>query len=195
MTTHRVRRLSFFAASALVAVIAAGMLFVFVWPTEGTRRDDGLRPQSLLPAAEVEIGDVRAFALSDRVREVDPDGGLFRVAADAAIYLVRTENGELVAFDAHSTHRGCLVNWTDFRSTRMLSPGFYFNDPCSGATWTLEGSLLFGPAPRGLDRVHLEVRGGLVVVDPSRIESGESPADQRFGSAPPPTRTAPPTDD
>lgn len=172
MTTHRVQRLSFFGASALVAVIAVGMLFVFVWPTEGSRQDDGLRLRSLVPATEVKIGEVRAFALGDHVLEVDPDGGLFRAAADAAIYLVRTEDGELVAFDAHSTHLGCLVNWTDFRSTRMLSPGFYFNDPCSGATWTYEGSLIFGPAPRGLDLVHLEVRGGFVVVDPSRIERG-----------------------
>ncbi len=48
----------------------------------------------------------------------------------------------------------------------------WFRDPCHGTTWDLAGYRIFGPSQRGLDRFHVEVIDGRVIVDLSRLDQG-----------------------
>ncbi len=180
-----VQRFGFLASLTLVTALAVFALIAFVHPS---RDGDPLRPRALIADSEIEPGEVRTFVFHrDGVTDIATgraEHALFRV------HLVRLDDGELRAFDARSTHRGCTTVWRE-RQHPALGLAFYFDDPCSGALFTLDGAVVFGPAPRALERVHVEVRDGLIVVDPSTTARGESRPDVELGSATPaPTTTA-----
>ena len=67
--------------------------------------------------------------------------------------LVRTQSGELYAYEQRCTHRACSVEF-DRRTNR-------FNCPCHrGAYDATTGQVLQGPPPRPLPRIELEMRAG-----------------------------------
>jgi Rieske Fe-S protein len=71
---------------------------------------------------------------------------------DPAI-LVRSQEGEYLAFSRKCAHKACSV---DFDPSRRC-----FNCPChQGAYDSRTGSVLYGPPPRPLDQIILQVRGG-----------------------------------
>lgn len=155
----------------LTLVVLASLAIIFAYD-QLTDPGDPLRPRTLFPASEIAPGEVRTFALTNRdTTEFEADS-----IKDAwlVVHVVRLEDGELRAFDARSTSpvRPCMTYWREV-SLATHGRGLYFNEGCLGATFAIDGSALFGPVPRGLDRVHLEVRDGLVVVDPSKITPGE----------------------
>lgn len=94
-----------------------------------------------------------------------PEGRFFLVNLQPGT----TPNGEetpggLLALWQRCPHLGCTVPWRpDFT---FLARTGWFRCPCHGSTYTKEGGVLvFGPAPRSLDRFPLEVQGdGGVVV-------------------------------
>jgi hypothetical protein len=156
---------------ALTLIVLASLAIIVAYD-QLTDDQDPLRPRVLFPAAELAPGEVRSFAFTTRdTREL---GTRSFEGASLVVHVARLDDGELRAFDAASTSpvRPCITYWREV-SVAVHGRGFYFNDPCLGATFTIEGAAVFGPVPRGLDRVHLEVRDGLVVVDPSRITPGE----------------------
>lgn len=79
--------------------------------------------------------------------------------ADDDFYLVRTDVSwealyVVVPHVVFGLHRGCRVEWMpdeiyedDSRAVRGV-----FSDPCSGSKFAIDGSRLFGPSPRALDR-------------------------------------------
>jgi cytochrome b6-f complex iron-sulfur subunit len=66
-------------------------------------------------------------------------------------WLANTPKG-VVALSAVCTHLGCLFKWVDVTNR--------FECPCHGSKFAGDGSLIQGPAPRGLDRFELEVVSG-----------------------------------
>ncbi len=80
---------------------------------------------------------------------------------DRALYLVRDDQG-VFAQSAVCTHLGCLTR------PNASEDGFFC--PCHGSEFALDGSVLKGPAPRPLDRVHLERRAEELWVDQAREE-------------------------
>ena len=67
-------------------------------------------------------------------------------------------------------HLGCAVPYRpDFVWDGR--PG-WFRNPCHGETFDMAGQRVFGPSPRGLDRIAIEVRDGAVYVDPNAITRG-----------------------
>ncbi len=79
------------------------------------------------------------------------------------IWVVRNSEG-IFAISAVCTHLGCTPDW---------KPGDNkFKCPCHGSGYDSEGINFEGPAPRPMDRAHLELDpDGQIVVDLSRLYS------------------------
>jgi Rieske Fe-S protein len=76
----------------------------------------------------------------------------YPTANDPAV-LVRSHDGECRAYSRKCAHRGCSV---DYDSERRC-----FKCPChQGAYDASTGYVMFGPPPRPLDQVVLQMRGG-----------------------------------
>jgi cytochrome b6-f complex iron-sulfur subunit len=97
-----------------------------------------------------------------------------------------TPNGEetpggLVALWQKCPHLGCTVPWRSDFSFRGRTG--WFRCPCHGSTYTTEGGVLvFGPAPRPLDRFEIEPQddGSVVVtigVKAAKAGSPENPSE------------------
>lgn len=79
----------------------------------------------------------------------------------ARIWVVR-EADRIFAIYARCTHLGCTPDWKESESK--------FKCPCHGSGYTPEGINFEGPAPRPMDRAHIEVDPqGQIVVDTSRL--------------------------
>jgi cytochrome b6-f complex iron-sulfur subunit len=79
------------------------------------------------------------------------------------IWVVRLPDKMFVVF-AKCTHLGCTPNW--------LEADNKFKCPCHGSGYDMEGRNFEGPAPRPMDRAHVELDAeGQVVVDTSKLYS------------------------
>jgi cytochrome b6-f complex iron-sulfur subunit len=77
------------------------------------------------------------------------------------IWVVRNVEGIFVIF-ARCTHLGCTPDWKSAENK--------FKCPCHGSGFDSEGINFEGPAPRPLDRAHVELDAeGQIVVDTSRL--------------------------
>jgi Rieske Fe-S protein len=88
-----------------------------------------------------------------------PDGGVVDVtsAAGEPAYLVRA--GDSVrAVSATCTHARCQVAWQP--TNRQ------FECPCHRGTYDLQGRVVSGPPPNGLDELQIVVENGIVYLDP-----------------------------
>ena len=78
------------------------------------------------------------------------------------LFLVRSEAG-FYTMSSVCTHLGCMVQ---HHKVEKGEEAFFC--PCHGSRVDREGNVIGGPAPRPLDRVHLEIDGGNLVVDVSK---------------------------
>jgi cytochrome b6-f complex iron-sulfur subunit len=79
---------------------------------------------------------------------------------DGLFYLVRLEDGGLLALSLTCTHLGCSVG---FNAEKDL-----FVCPCHSSVFDLTGNVLSPPAPRALDTYRVFIEQGEVKVDTSR---------------------------
>jgi cytochrome b6-f complex iron-sulfur subunit len=68
-------------------------------------------------------------------------------------WLVRTEDGRVLALYKVCTHLGCLYNWQSQENK--------FYCPCHGSQFQLDGTYIQGPAPRSLDRFVVKLIDGV----------------------------------
>ena len=61
-------------------------------------------------------------------------------------------------------HLGCSVPW--------CPPSKWFECPCHGSKYSINGEYRDGPAPRSLDQFRVEIQDGVVMVDTSTIIQG-----------------------
>jgi menaquinol-cytochrome c reductase iron-sulfur subunit len=76
----------------------------------------------------------------------------FNESPIGAVYLRRTQDGKVQAFNAVCPHAGCFVNYLPDR-------GFY-GCPCHDSSFAVGGEILerSSPAARGLDSLEVEIR-------------------------------------
>ena len=72
------------------------------------------------------------------------------------IFLVKTGDSDVTAFDATCTHLGCLVAWDP--------QGQVFKCPCHGGVYDRTGAVKDGPPPVPLMKVATRVDGDRVLV-------------------------------
>ena len=73
----------------------------------------------------------------------------------ATAWVVKTEK-EVVAFAPQCTHLGCAYHWEE-QTKEFLCP-------CHTSTFSLDGQVTNGPAPRPLDRYEVKVDGNKLLV-------------------------------
>jgi hypothetical protein len=141
------------AAVSLVLSVAAVAIAVFAFATAVTNDDDGPGRVVQTRVINVRDGEPIPYTLDD-------------------FYLSSDRGGRAVALymyppGFYGRTRGCRVVWIsdDVQNAggRRFGPGL-FVDPCGGARFDRDGTLLFGEAERDLDRfrVQPEVEGFLV---------------------------------
>jgi menaquinol-cytochrome c reductase iron-sulfur subunit len=71
-----------------------------------------------------------------------------------AVYLRRTHDGKLQAFNVVCPHAGCFVDFLADRGSYLC--------PCHNSTFTVDGKIAdrSSPAPRALDSLEVELRNG-----------------------------------
>jgi len=111
------------------------------------------------PDQWVEVGDVEQWPLRTpeevvlRRSRVDA----WKVTSErATAWVVRLSEKDVIAYAPQCTHLGCAYHW-DARSGRFICP-------CHDSTFSIEGQVLGGPAPRPLDRYQAKVSGGKLLL-------------------------------
>lgn len=133
-------------ASALGAPAAAYLLA----PPRATRESDWVEAGKL---AQLETGVPEQLVF----RRNRVDG--WKVASEkASAWVVKKGNNEVVAFAPQCTHLGCGYNWDD-QEQRFLCP-------CHWSTFSIDGEVLSGPAPRPLDRYLVKVESDKLFLGP-----------------------------
>jgi menaquinol-cytochrome c reductase iron-sulfur subunit len=79
-------------------------------------------------------------------------------------WVVRTPANEVIAFSSQCTHLGCAFHWDERRK--------YFLCPCHTSTFSLDGQVTAGPAPRPLDRYQVKIDGSKVLIGPLQKPTG-----------------------
>ena len=112
-----------------------------------------LLPRNHTQSGWAEAGDVNDLPL-DEPHEVmyqqrRQEG--WKVSVERATAWVVKKDGDVTAFAPQCTHLGCGYHWEAGKN--------YFICPCHASTFSKEGAVLTGPAPRPLDRFETRVEG------------------------------------
>ena len=97
----------------------------------------------------------------NRVRQ----DGWKTVTEEAAAWVVKTGEHDVIAFSPFCTHLGCAVSWNTGDKV--------FNCPCHASSFSPDGKVMGCPAPRTLDRFDVDVEGIKVMLgDVKQSEEG-----------------------
>jgi cytochrome b6-f complex iron-sulfur subunit len=114
------------------------LAFSFVWPAKPGAE---IQANTVVPAgslASFEPGTVTAFQ----------KGGF---------YLVRLEDGGLLALSCKCTHLGCTVPWVE-KEKKFLCP-------CHASAFDMTGNVISSPATRALDTFAVTIENNIVKVE------------------------------
>jgi len=107
----------------------------------------------------VEIGSVADLKTGEPAQitftDVEQDAYV-RAEVPRSVWAVKRPAGAVVVYTPVCPHLGCQVAW-DGVSKRFVCP-------CHASIWTVDGRLLSGPSPRGLDTLPSKVDGGMLFV-------------------------------
>jgi cytochrome b6-f complex iron-sulfur subunit len=106
-------------------------------------------------------GVVDAGAVADYMQE-----GSVKYSLNGRFYVTQYHGG-LRALYQKCPHLGCKVPWDPASGE--------FKCPCHGSVYNVIGEYQAGPAPRGMDRFPIVIKGGHVMVDTSTIVEGPPP--------------------
>jgi len=158
-TTRRnfYHRMIFGAASLMTAALALPAVAYLFSPFRGESN-----------GTWADAGDLGALPLNEPTELVfhkkRADGWKTTVEKTTA-WAVKNEDG-LTAFAPQCTHLGCGYHW-DKKNENFLCP-------CHASTFSIEGAVLTGPAPRPLDRLETRVEGARLWLGNKESGSGET---------------------
>ena len=111
----------------------------------------------LIPPASGE--PVTQSVVAAQASQVKPNSGLLFKFGSRPGLLIRTQDGELQAFNAVCTHLDCTVQYKPDTSQIWCA--------CHNGLYDLSGNVVSGPPPRPLERLAVNQRGEDVVVSRS----------------------------
>jgi menaquinol-cytochrome c reductase iron-sulfur subunit len=80
------------------------------------------------------------------------------ISEKATAWVVKQNDGQVIAFTPNCTHLGCAYHWDDASHT--------FVCPCHTSAFSIDGKVLGGPAPRPLDRYMVKIEAGKLEIGP-----------------------------
>ena len=130
--------------AALAASAAAYLLF---------------KPRSQKQSDYVPVADLSQIAVGKPeevvFRRTRVDG--WRVVNEkSTAWVVRKDDQHVVAFTPQCTHLGCAYHWDDKENNFLC--------PCHTSTFSIDGKVLSGPAPRPLDRYVTKIDQGKILI-------------------------------
>jgi Rieske Fe-S protein len=128
----------------ILGVLGGGAAF-----SSTVRRD----AEWLAASALHELPDNQPTPVTLTVRRLD---GYRDAIERRTIFLVKTGEADVAAFDARCTHLGCLVGWDADEQV--------FRCPCHGGVFDRAGAVMDGPPPEGLTTIATRVDGDRVLV-------------------------------
>jgi cytochrome b6-f complex iron-sulfur subunit len=143
----RVSRRSFF--NVFWGVLGLAALVELVWIAISFFRPSRPRTDDSKAGAVVQAGTVESFA-----------AGTVTAFQRGQFYLVRMDNGGVLALSCKCTHLGCTVPWVE-KEKKFLCP-------CHASAFDITGSVISAPAPRALDRFPVTIENHVVKVDTTR---------------------------
>lgn len=182
------RSLVTLAALALAGLGLLLMTVAFLWPSVARDVDVG-------HIDRFEPGTVTSFHIVDGRARVMGDPPRQRVQPRDGVHVVRLDDGEIQVFSWASTHLGRPVEWQPERTSYDGGHRGLFVDLGTGGMWAMDGTIVFGPPPRSLDRFPVRVtERGRVVIDLERIIEGERARRSEPDATPTPAATPPAAD-
>ena len=107
----------------------------------------------------VEVGDVTRLAPNVPVemffRRNRVDG--WKITSErSTAWVVKHPDNRVVAFGPQCTHLGCAYHWDESKNEFLC--------PCHNSLFSMDGTVLAGPAPRPLDRYDTRIEGGKLLL-------------------------------
>ncbi|MBI4365493.1 MAG: Rieske (2Fe-2S) protein [Deltaproteobacteria bacterium] len=90
--------------------------------------------------------------------------GWATIEGRASAWVVTADGAGFIAYDPRCTHLGCPYRWDEGKAA--------FVCPCHTAIFDVEGKVVAGPAPRGLDRFATKVVEGRLFIRPTPPKEG-----------------------
>ncbi|HKJ41026.1 MAG TPA: ubiquinol-cytochrome c reductase iron-sulfur subunit, partial [Sunxiuqinia sp.] len=87
-----------------------------------------------------------------------------RITKPEQVWVVKKSDSATKVFSPICPHLGCRYNWDEEKKQ--------FVCPCHNSVFTIDGKLVSGPAPRGLDELPAEVKDGNLYVQYEKFEVG-----------------------
>ncbi len=129
---------------AILGVIGGGAIL----SSTARKQDDWTAASSLL-----DLPDNQPIPVTLTVSRLD---GFREVIQRKTIFLVKTQDAEVVAIDSACTHLGCLVAWDTGAQV--------FKCPCHGGVYDRTGAVKDGPPPMPLGKIATRIDGQRVLV-------------------------------
>ena len=131
--------------TAVLALPAAAYLFV---------KPKSQKQSDFVPAADLSqltVGKPEEVVF----RRTRVDG--WRVLNEkSTAWVLRKDDQDVIAFAPQCTHLGCAYHW-DEKENNFLCP-------CHTSTFSIDGKVLSGPAPRPLDRLVTKIDQGKILI-------------------------------
>ena len=80
------------------------------------------------------------------------------------VWVVKKSPDDIKVFSSICPHLGCRYNWDDEKKL--------FVCPCHNSVYTIEGTVVSGPAPRGLDELPIEIKDQNLYIQYEKFEIG-----------------------
>ena len=144
--------------SAIATILALPATVYLFWPPHSKREMDWEDAGSL---AHLELKTPQQIVF--RRNRVD---GWKIISEKVSAWVVKMSDKEVVAFGPQCPHLGCAYHWVQQKHEFLC--------PCHTSTFSIDGDVLSGPAPRPLDRYEVKVQGSKLLLGPVRksTESG-----------------------
>ena len=151
-TAEATRRRFLSSITSGILSVIGGILGVLgggaVLSSTARRQEDWLAASALH-----ELSDNEPTAVTLSVMRLD---GYRDALERRTIFLVKTGESEVAAFDARCTHLGCLVAWDPQAQ--------HFKCPCHGGVYDRGGAVTEGPPPDPLVKIATRIDGDRVLV-------------------------------
>jgi len=90
--------------------------------------------------------------------------GWKRSREKATAWVVKTADKKAIAFSPTCPHLGCIYHWESGRTDEAGQSSDAFVCPCHASSFSAEGAVLGGPAPRPLDQYVTRIEGSKVLI-------------------------------
>ncbi len=127
--THSRRRFLGISLGVLGSIFSGGMIYSVL--------------SYLVPPSKKKEGEVVKIPKSEL-----PSGGMKRFHIRGIPAVVVNSKAGFAAFSLVCSHLGCLVTWEGDKNE--------FICPCHGAKFDVDGNVVSGPPPKGLERLNVE---------------------------------------